>query len=59
MPHMDGINKRSNHAVKYLLFGIAKIEVEVEERLMTNPLKMFNNSGAENRLATSGNTIKP
>jgi hypothetical protein len=54
------INKGSDHTIKYLLAGIVEIEVEVEERLTgKGPLKIFNNSGAENRLATSGNAIKP
>jgi hypothetical protein len=53
-------NKRSDHAVKYLLAGIVEVEVEVKERLIREDrLKMFNNGGAENRLAASGDTIKP
>jgi hypothetical protein len=53
-------NKGSDHAIKYLLALITEIEVKVKERLTRKgPLKIFNDSGAENRLTTSGNAIKP
>ena len=53
-------NKGSDHAIKCLLADIVKVEVEVEEKLTRKgPLKIFKNSRDENRLATSGNAIKP
>jgi hypothetical protein len=54
------INKGSDHAIKYLLALITEVEVKVKKRLTRkSPLKIFNDSGAKNRLITSGNAIKP
>ena len=53
-------NEGAEHAVKCLLACIDEVEVEVDERLTRKgPLEIFNDSGAENRLATSRNAVEP
>ena len=53
-------NEGSEHAVKCPLACIDEVEVKVDERLTRKgPLEIFNDSGAENRLATSGNAVEP
>ena len=53
-------NKGLDYAVKCLLVGIVEVEVEVEERLTGKGLlQIFNNSGTEDRLATSRYAAKP
>ena len=53
-------NKAAEHAVKCLLFSIVKVEVEVENgRRRRYTIKILNNSGAKNCLATSRNAVKP
>ena len=53
-------NKAAEHAVKCLLFYIGKVEVKVEERRRGwYTIKILNNGGAKNCLATSRNAVKP
>jgi hypothetical protein len=53
-------NEGAEHALKCLLVSILEVEVEVEERLRSyGAVKILNNCGAENRLATSRNAVKP
>ena len=51
-------DERTDHTIKCLLGGILEVEVEVKKGVRrVHNIKMVNNSGAENRLATSGNAI--
>ena len=52
-------NKGEDNASQSLLLGISEVEIEVEQWLDAKTVKMLNDGGAEDGLATSWYAIEP
>lgn len=53
------IDKRADEVFESLLLSIGEVEVEIEQGLIRKTLHMFNDTGAEDSLATSRHATKP